>query len=373
MYCVKSYPRKKIPEKNNVLHQRLYTEAMIKYGVKRTNDLLSRPCTYQALRFDIECRRNHLRHLNSLRSRYMDQSSVSKQMINARTIDGQLSDLMEYIDRHKNAHMNIAKDDYRKAISSSDDANDLAKEYIILCEDLQLEISNAEQESSFPLMCEKIKGWLHQQGTSDKFEPNVKDLFEAIQKDLSNQLTNPILAPRVKIGMIGYTCAGKSTLVSRALGVELLTEDGASVVSENKSTYFPWLFDRSRPLVDPTDPSKKTLVTLVDLQGVDENRTVNSTQMSAGNYLDEIRKADCDIYVIVYQKVLSDEQRIWIKYIEDTLKRQYVLVRSKIDLEFLREILLRITVNTIARWIEKNESSCHRRLWKNYGKKMILI
>ena len=135
--------------------------------------------------------------------------------------------------------------------------------------------------------------------------------------------------------MIGYTNVGKSSLINRLLGVISLKEDDAALVSSAKCTYFPCQFDRKQPLVDSADPNKKTLVTFVDLQGLDENTTFDNSTMLAGNYLDEIRKADCDIYIVVFAKPLSNEQKKWINVIEETLKRPCVLVRSKIDADFM--------------------------------------
>jgi hypothetical protein len=49
----------------------------------------------------------------------------------------------------------------------------------------------------------------------------------------------------------------------------------------------------------------------------------------------EIHKADCDIYMLVYDEELREEQQRWIVYIEEVLKRKCVLVRSKIDIPYL--------------------------------------
>ena len=53
------------------------------------------------------------------------------------------------------------------------------------------------------------------------------------------------------------------------------------------------------------------------------------------NYLDEIHKADCDIYMLVYDEELRGEQQEWINYIEEGLKRKCVLIRSKVDINYL--------------------------------------
>ena len=231
--------------------------------------------------------------------------------------------------------MNIYKVAYRALISKSNEPKDLCMIYAHLCEDLQFEIVNAEQQHLFPMATRLMSEWLHEQGSGDEFQPKILPFIRALEEDLANQRANPDKVPRVKIGLIGYTNVGKSSLTNRLLGVATLPDDRASPVSQNKSTYFPLYFDRKDPLIDPSNKESQTLVTLVDIQGLDENRTSNHSETTAGNYLDEVRKADCDIYIIVFDKQVSEEQQGWITEIEDKLERQCVLVRSKIDQDYL--------------------------------------
>jgi small GTP-binding protein len=246
---------------------------------------------------------------------------------------------MEYIRNSNTNNINVAKEEYRKIISSSNDLKDLALAYIEICEQLQSVIIDSEQNSLFPITFALLNQWLHEQSDGKKFEPNIPSLFKAIDQDLVNQLTDSVRAPRVKIGVVGYTSAGKSTLINRLLGFKFLTEEGAASVSTNKSTYFPLQFDRKEPLFDPTDSTKRTWVTFVDIQGEDEGKTTSSAKISAGNYLDELRKADCDIYLVVFNKELTDEQKEWINQIEEHLNRICLVVQSKVDVEFLEKFL----------------------------------
>ena len=70
-------------------------------------------------------------------------------------------------------------------------------------------------------------------------------------------------------------------------------------------------------------------------QGHDKDIPAVDSHIVPGNYLDEIRKADCDVYILVFDEKLRYEQHGWITYIEETLKRQCILVRSKVDIDFL--------------------------------------
>jgi GTPase SAR1 family protein len=323
MYCLQEYSNNSLPEENQLLIKQLWNESMIKYDIKRTQDFLIEGCTSNDLSFDIDCRRRHLMNLVSLYKRFCGRSQfllTTEYMIN------QLTSLVQFMKQNKNDQLYECTNSYRQLISTTMDENDIGLQYISLCERLQLEISEAEYCSMFPKTHIKMTEWLREQGSADEFQPKILHLFQVIEEDLINQWSNPYLTARTKIGVIGYTSTGKSSLINRLLGVQRLTEDSAAPVSNHKGTYFPLQFDRKEPLVSPDDQKKKTFVTLVDIQGV---------EMKEDNYLDEIYKADCDIYMLVYDEELRVEQQEWISYIEEGLKRKCVLVRSKVDINYL--------------------------------------
>ena len=335
MHCLRDYKKEQFPKKNDELIRQLLGEATIKYGVQRTNQLLSTSSDARDLIVDVECRRYHLINLTTLTRRFFDNELSQRLIASAQNIANQLSDITQQIQKYGNDILSLSKEAYRGIISPSNMPADLGTTYIHLCEDLQLEISNAEQRSSFPTTTTLMTNWLREQGPASQFEPKIFSLVQALEKDLSNQRANSRMAPRIKIGVIGYTNAGKSTLINRLLGATSLQDERAAPVSDSKSTYFLLRFDREDPLVDGADGGRKTLVTLVDIQGLDENRTSTHRETVACDYLDESRKADCDIYIIVFDKPFSEEQHEWITQIEETLHRRCVLVRSKIDKDYL--------------------------------------
>ncbi|CAF5218958.1 unnamed protein product, partial [Rotaria magnacalcarata] len=118
-----------------------------------------------------------------------------------------------------------------------------------------------------------------------------------------------------------------------------LTENGATPTSTDKSTYFPLQFDREEPLIHPDNQDRKTAVTFVDIQGHDKSRSNGDSQKDTDRYLSELLKADCDIYVIVFDDELCDEQHNWIVGIEQVLKRKCILVRSKVDKYYLSKFV----------------------------------
>ncbi len=343
MHCLETYPKSQMPEKDELLYEQLILAVKSKYGVKRTNDLLSKSCTLKALRDDVECRRNQLHILLNMANRFLGHYTISMTVMETSSMADQLSKIMEYIDKNGDKNINTAKESYQKTISLPYDPKGLAMKYIKLSEELQLEITKAEHHSLFPDMYALEKKWVDQMNKEENAQEAVNHssskiypLFKAVEQDLIRQFDDPDRALRIKIGIIGYISAGKSTLINRMLGVKSPDEEGAVFISANKSTYFPGQFDLKKPLIDPVS-GKKTFVTLVDIQGDDENKKDSSSQIFSGNYLDEIRKADCDIYIVVFEKLLSDEQIEWIKYIKGTLNRCCVLVRSKVDIEFLEK------------------------------------
>ncbi|UJR07860.1 hypothetical protein I4U23_012143 [Adineta vaga] len=182
-----------------------------------------------------------------------------------------------------------------------------------------------------------MKEWLCYQGSADDFRPKIFGLVEAIEQDLTNQWSNTEVGPRTKIGVIGYTSAGKSTLLNRLLGVKSLNEQFATSVRSTKSTYFPLEFNRKDPFLYQSNPEIKIPATLVDIQGLDKDKPTISNQIEAGNYLDEIRKSNCDIYILVFDDQLRPEQEGWIDFIEQIMKRKCLLVRSKIDICYLKK------------------------------------
>jgi GTPase SAR1 family protein len=335
MYCLKTYDKNQIPEKNLLLDQQLWLEANMKYGIKRSRQLLSNECNSKEFIFDIDCRRRHLMNLISLWNRFCRQTSSHPLIIDAQNMANKLLEIIRDVHKNDNGNMDKCKGAYRKVISTSGDDKDIGLYYIRLCEDLQLEISDAECYSTFPKTYGKLNKWMHQQGSANEFQPKIPNLFEAIEQDLINQWSDAYSTVRTKIGVIGYTSAGKSCVINRLLGVKFLTEDGAAPVSADKSTYFPLQYDRKEPFIHPDHRNRKTLVTLVDIQGLDKNRISANTEVEAGNYLDEIYKADCDIYILVHDEELSEEQQKWIICIEVVLKRKCVLVRSKVDIHYL--------------------------------------
>ncbi|CAF1436728.1 unnamed protein product [Rotaria sordida] len=341
MYCLLEYPRDKIPMEHQLLIQQLWNNMAIKYGIRYTRHLISKNLTENNmidLWCDIECRRRHLVNLISTLEHFSRWAQAHQVMTDAHIMAEKLLDIVTRIKEDPIGSINTCQNEYKQIISISDhdNNNDIGSLYIRLCEHLLVDISDAEFYRAFSNTHAKMIEWNCALASHDQFQPQILDLILTIEKDLDDQWsTHHHDIVRAKIGIIGYTCVGKSTILNRLLGVEDVTTDESSPVRSIKSTYYQLQFDRKEPLISPDNRLKKTAVTLVDIQGHDKDIATVDSQVEPGNYLDEIRKADCDIYILVFDEKLRYEQYGWITYIEQTLKRHCILVRSKVDIDFL--------------------------------------
>ncbi len=341
MYCLLEYPRDKIPMENQSLIKKLWDSMIIKYGIRYTRHLLSKTPTENNmidLWCDIECRRRHLVNLISTLERYSRWTQAHHVMTDTHIMAEKLLDLATRLKEDPTTNMNTCQFEYKQIISmpDQDNNNDVGSLYIRVCERLLADISDAEFYRAFSTTHAKMIEWNCALASSDYFQPQILDLILSIETDLNDQwLNHRHGVVRAKIGIIGYACVGKSTILNRLLGTVDLTSDESSPVRSIKSTYYQLQFDRKESLISPDNRSKTTAVTLVDIQGHDNETATVDSQLEPGNYLDEIRKADCDIYILVFDEKLRYEQHGWIMYIEQTLKRQCILVRSKVDIDFL--------------------------------------
>ncbi|CAF4897954.1 unnamed protein product, partial [Rotaria sp. Silwood1] len=341
MYCLLEYPHDQIPMEHQSLVEQLWNNMAIKYGIRYTRHLLSRDLTeYNMIDLwcDIECRRRHLVNLILTLERFSRWTQAHQVMTDAHIMAENLLDIVTRIQEDPIGSMKTCQNEYKQIISISDhdNNNEIGSLYINLCERLLIDISDAEFYRAFSNTHAKMIEWNCALASGDQFQPQILDLILTIEKDLNDQwLNHRHDIVRAKIGIIGYTCVGKSTILNRLLGMEDLSTDESSPVRSIKSTYYQLQFDRKELLTSPDNHLKKTAATLVDIQGHDKDTVTADSQVEPGNYLDEIRKADCDIYILVFDEKLRYEQHGWINYIEQTLKRHCILVRSKVDIDFL--------------------------------------
>ena len=200
---------------------------------------------------------------------------------------------------------------------------------ILIAELLRSETDQIGMELSFPQVTKRVHQW-KQDPTID---PKIYELFTALEQDLLS-LYNPEqplmnLIP-FRVGFIGNISVGKSALVNylRSQNSNLLWKDRIlAPTAVGQSTVGSLQFDEQHRC-----PITQTIVPIryVDIEGC----TDYSTKIHAATYFEQIRKADCDLYVILFTGQQGSFECSLEKEINERLGRPCWFVRSKVDLEF---------------------------------------
>lgn len=342
MFCLLEYPAGATPVKNEQLIKQLWGKVNAKYGFHRqptgsTAAVMSR----KDLKLELECRQYHVKHLLETLEQFTNWDQVETAFKVRNEAIGMVTQLEGILTRVKNStavNDPLSHNEYQRIITLPKQSE--GSYYIDLCERLSVEIIDAELRCMYPITHAQCLEWNCALGTGDEFQPKVGPLMHAIQRDINSlSSNNHHTSLRAKIGFIGYTSAGKTTLVCRLLKVLGSDYSQFLPIRTTKSTYYTLQYDLDRPLVSPDDQQIATAVKFVDIQGCDKGNNISSEKFEAGNYLDEISKADCDIYVIVFSEELDNDQYKWIVFIEQLMQRRCLLVRSKADQIFLPKFL----------------------------------
>ncbi|CAF4311362.1 unnamed protein product [Rotaria sp. Silwood2] len=161
---------------------------------------------------------------------------------------------------------------------------------------------------------------------------HIQCLIETLKQRKPNMSSIP---GDIQIGLIGETSVGKTSLLIHLRNIDYYDTDNSkteitidrrilSPVRVGKSTLCQLEFDHQ--YIDGTE------AIFVDIEG----STDYDTDLESGNYFDEIRKADCDLYILVFDNRFADMHKNWHNYIVNELKRECWLVRNKIDDLFLQ-------------------------------------
>lgn len=198
--------------------------------------------------------------------------------------------------------------------------------FIWLLESMRVRTEVLQMSEHFPKTTYLMEQWQDHYGKGDEFKPKAIDLFKTVEvevKDLFDH-RNWIYSVPYKIGIIGNNNVGKS-----ALAIELANvKEFSPMIVTGRSTFGYLSFD-TRHYKNPRAQQKVIPITFVDVEGA----TDNDESRSIGNYIDLIEKADCDLYIIVFDKPFDDHNRTCQNHIK-MLKRKYLLVRSNADLLF---------------------------------------
>ncbi|CAF4618034.1 unnamed protein product [Rotaria sp. Silwood2] len=129
--------------------------------------------------------------------------------------------------------------------------------------------------------------------------------------------------------------AGKTSLLKCLRNIDCYdTDNSKTEIATDRRILSPIRVGKSTlcQLEFDTQYTDGTEVIFVDIEG----STDYDTDLESGNYFDEIRKADCDLYILVFDNRFADMHKNWHNYIVKELNRECWLVRNKIDDLFLR-------------------------------------
>lgn len=340
VFCLCKYPLNKKPKKNELLLNQLWQKVLTKYGFSQTpNNSDQAIMSKEDFQFELECRCYHAKHLLKTLKQFTDlddEESTFRIKNNAHGMINQLEDILHQVKNNTDDNILLFQRKYDRIITAPN--LPIGSFYIEICESLHFEIIKTELRQLFPKIHEKYFQWNTTLGSGDQFQPKINELFDATRADINALPLNPHRASlRTKIGFIGYTSVGKTSLMYRLSGLNQSQDNQLLCIRTTKSTYYPLQYDLDKPWIHPENEDIRIPVRFIDIQGCDIGVNVTNSTFEAGNYLDEIRKADCDIYLLVFDKDLVNEQYQWIIFITEIMKRQCLLVRSKVDDAFLNE------------------------------------
>jgi GTPase SAR1 family protein len=251
---------------------------------------------------------------------YLEQAKKKLEIIS--NIEEELKNLREnlkMINQYIVEYDKLLRDDQYPEIPCS--------KFILFLENMRVRIEQLEVSENFPKTIQLMNDWQNDYGQDEDFKPKVIDLCKTIEMDLQDLFTdyNWIYSVPYKVGVIGHGSVGKSALVMKLTEIK----EFSSMIAVERSTFGYLQFD-TLVYKDPRNSNKIIPITFIDVEGA----TDNDESVSIGNYIELINKADCDMYIIVFDDLFNGHNRTCQKHIENELKRKCVLVRNKADLLF---------------------------------------
>lgn len=195
--------------------------------------------------------------------------------------------------------------------------------FILLLEIMRVRTEEYQVSHSFPMTAKLMKIWKNDYSTDNEFKPKVIELFRSIENDLQDLSKdfNWQYSISYKVGVIGSGNVGKSALTINLAEVN----EFSSMIDFERSTFGYLEFDTC----NYKNPQNKRSIpiTFIDMEGA----TDNDASELPGNYLQLIGKADCDVYLIVFNDLFSKHNRTCQTYVEEVLKRKCLLIRNQAD------------------------------------------
>ena len=214
-------------------------------------------------------------------------------------------------------------DDLDKLLRDSEFQNIPCSRFILLVERLRVRTEELEIENNFPKTTQLMVESQNDHRANEEFKPKAIDLFKTLELDVKHLLTdfNCVYSIPYKVGVIGAGSVGKSALVMNLANINHFS----AMVNIERSTFGYLQFDTF--IYRHLKNGRIVPITFIDIEGA----TDTDTSQSIGNYIELITKADCDLYIIVFDKPFSKHNRTCQKHIERELARKCLLVMSKAD------------------------------------------
>lgn len=326
MYCTKSSPDG--PQENQLLIDLLWQKYLVKYNA---DALLAVSPMPGMLVNELDCRVIHLKSLiETLKRNNTPNSSFSipihLEIDRAIILINQLETFKSTLNEDLASDLNDQQiDEYRMLLTGPSPSSRPCQYFIRTCEQLLYYNQQAVFERYFPILQKKMDEWEEASVNTEKFQPKIVEAFQALEGDLGH-LVFPSIPCRV--GLIGNISVGKTSLLNWLRMQSVRSKDEEILLSPvrvGKSTYCRLEFEH--------EYYKEKKVIFVDIEG----STDTDTHLKSANYYDEISKADCDLYLIVFDNQFTELEHGWQRFIEETLKRQCWLVRNKVDEVFRRK------------------------------------
>ena len=270
----------------------------------------------QSLR-DINSRKQVLDHfVYNLRSSNVENNRIERLTELSKKLD-EFFDELTYLRGNLRAVQRYLHE-YFHALSDYRQPEIRGARFIYLSELLKKQTEKLDLEENLPLSVHLINEWRKEfDGQEENFQPKVLDLCKTIDEDLKNVLTErkSISSISYRIGVIGQTNVGKSALISRLGNFDQYT----SMINLSRNSFGFLQFDTENPKIS-----------FIDIAGATDE--INAK--SIGTYLELITNADCDLYLLLFDRNFNIQNEIWREYIEKTLNKKCFLIRSKADLIF---------------------------------------
>ncbi|CAF3382404.1 unnamed protein product [Rotaria socialis] len=255
------------------------------------------------------------------------QSDINRAKQLLTTIQEMEGDLM-FLRRSLEA-IKISLDDYDNYLRDEKYKHIPCSKFISTLEILRVQIELLEMKANFPKVADLMAQWQNMDYAPDTFKPKVFELFKAIKDDLTQGLIhqNGIYSIPYRVGVIGDTSVGKSSLIKNLGSIQSAF---LTMVSLDRSTFSYLQFDSSMPICSHMDQTLP--ITFIDAEGATD---ANDTE-SIGNYRELMIRADCDLYLIVFDRPFNEQHQQWKNFIERDLRRKCLLVWNKADELFLK-------------------------------------